>query len=175
MKKELSRHTENTQCYRLFWYIIRDILLTQSLYNDTDSVLQQKMLRWYGHVWQKADNNWVKCMEHEVEGRTPKGWPKPTRTEVVEKGCKSVMHINPTGRMLWIVVDGGSWYRMPDDQDGCDWMPPMIPGNPGSPRQRAIKQLCVYSVVTLEMHLLLLYMLRWHFSLLRAKVDKNIN
>ena len=36
--------------------------------NDTALVLQQNMLRWYGHVPRKEDNDWVKkCMEYEVE------------------------------------------------------------------------------------------------------------
>jgi len=30
-------------------------------------------LRWYGHVLQKEDNDWVKkCMEYEVEGTGPR-------------------------------------------------------------------------------------------------------
>jgi len=37
--------------------------------DDIISVLQQNRLRWYGHVLQKEDNDWVKkCMEYEVEG-----------------------------------------------------------------------------------------------------------
>ena len=24
--------------------------------------------------------------------------------------------------MLWVVVDGGSWWRLFDDQDGCEWV-----------------------------------------------------
>ena len=36
---------------------------------DIISVLQRNRLRWYGHVLQKEDNDWVKkCMEYEVEG-----------------------------------------------------------------------------------------------------------
>jgi len=35
--------------------------------DDIISVLQQKRSRWYGHVLQKEDNNWVKkCMKYEV-------------------------------------------------------------------------------------------------------------
>jgi len=31
-------------------------------------------LRWYEHVMQKEDNDWVKkCMEYEVEGARPRG------------------------------------------------------------------------------------------------------
>jgi len=40
-------------------------------------VLQQNRLRWYGHVLQKDDDDWVKkCMEHEVEGSRPRGRPR---------------------------------------------------------------------------------------------------
>ena len=42
--------------------------------DDTALALQQNKLRWYGHVLQKEDDDWVKkCMEYEVEGPRPKG------------------------------------------------------------------------------------------------------
>ena len=51
-------------------------------------VLQQNRLRWYGHVMRKEDNDWVKkCMEYEVEGARPRGRPKKTWREIVEKEC----------------------------------------------------------------------------------------
>jgi len=41
--------------------------------DDIILVLQQNKLRWYGHVLQKEDNDWVKkCMEYEVEGARPR-------------------------------------------------------------------------------------------------------
>jgi len=41
-------------------------------------ILQQNRLRWYGHVLQKEDNDWVKkYMEYKVEGSRPRG--RPTR------------------------------------------------------------------------------------------------
>jgi len=44
--------------------------------DDIISVLQQKRLRWYGHVLQKEVNDWVKkCMEYQVEGARPRGRP----------------------------------------------------------------------------------------------------
>jgi len=47
-------------------------------------------MRWYGHVLQKEDNDWVKkCMEYEVEGAKPRGRPKKTWTEIVEKDCQA--------------------------------------------------------------------------------------
>ena len=38
----------------------------------------------------KEDNNWVKrCMAYEVEGSRPRGRPKRTWREVVEKNCQA--------------------------------------------------------------------------------------
>jgi len=52
------------------------------------SVLQQNRLRWYQHVLRKADSDRVKkCMEYEVKGARPRGRPKKTWTEIVEKDC----------------------------------------------------------------------------------------
>jgi len=48
------------------------------------------MLRWYGHVLPKEDNDWVKkCMEYEMEGARSRGRPKKTWIEIVEKDCKA--------------------------------------------------------------------------------------
>jgi len=56
--------------------------------DDIISVLQQIRLRWYGHVLRKEDSNWVKkCMEYEVEGVRPRGRPKKTWREILEKDC----------------------------------------------------------------------------------------
>ena len=53
-------------------------------------VLQQNRSQWYGHVLRKDDNDWVKkCMEYEVEGARPRGKPKKTWTEIVEKDCQA--------------------------------------------------------------------------------------
>jgi len=57
--------------------------------DDIILVLQQNRLRWYGHVVQKEDNDWVKkCMEYEVEAARPRGRPKKTWREIVEKDCQ---------------------------------------------------------------------------------------
>ena len=57
--------------------------------DDIISVLQQNRLQWYGHVLRKEDNDWVKkCMEYEVEGASPRGRPKKTWREIVEKDCQ---------------------------------------------------------------------------------------
>jgi len=54
--------------------------------DDITLVLQQNGLQWYGHVLRKEDDDWVKkCMEYEVEGPRPRGRPKRTWREVVEK------------------------------------------------------------------------------------------
>ena len=74
--------------------------------DDIISVLQQNRLRWYGHVLQKEDNDWVKkCMEYEVEGARPRGRPKKTWREIVERTFR---HVHLTERMPWIMIDGGS-------------------------------------------------------------------
>ena len=58
--------------------------------DDIALVLQQNTLRWYGHVLRKEDDDWVKkCMEYEAEGPRPRGRPKRTWTEVVEKDCQA--------------------------------------------------------------------------------------
>jgi len=58
--------------------------------DDIILVLQQNRLRWYGHVMKKKDTDWVKkCMEYEVEGSRPRGRPKMTWREVVQKDCQA--------------------------------------------------------------------------------------
>ena len=54
--------------------------------DDIILMLQQNRLRWYGHVLRKENTDWVKkCMEYEVEGSRPRGRPKRTWREVVQK------------------------------------------------------------------------------------------
>jgi len=53
-------------------------------------VLWQNRLCWFGHVLWKEDSDLVKqCMEYEVEGARPRGRPKKTWTEVVQKNCQA--------------------------------------------------------------------------------------
>jgi len=53
-------------------------------------VLEQNRLLWYRHVLRKEDNDWVKkCMKNEVNVARPRGRPKKTRTEVVQKDCQA--------------------------------------------------------------------------------------
>ena len=57
---------------------------------DIILILQQNRLQWYGHVLRKEDNDWVKkYMEYEVEGSRPRGRPKRTWREVVQKDCQA--------------------------------------------------------------------------------------
>jgi len=58
--------------------------------DDLILILQQNRLRWYRHVLRKEDTDWVqKCMEYEVEGSRPRGRPKRTWKEVVQKDCQA--------------------------------------------------------------------------------------
>jgi len=41
-------------------------------------------------VLRKEDSDWVKiCMEYEVEGARPRGRPKKTWRQIVEKDCQA--------------------------------------------------------------------------------------
>ena len=58
--------------------------------DDIISLLRQNRLRWYVHVLRKEDNDWMKkCMEYEMEGSRPRGRPKKTWREIVEKDCQA--------------------------------------------------------------------------------------
>jgi len=77
--------------------------------DDIISLLQQNWLCWYGHIWVK------KCMEYEVEGSRPRGRPKRTWKEVVQKDCQ-LRKLNMEGAMdhsrrRKLIKDG--WFFMP--------------------------------------------------------------
>jgi len=46
-----------------------------------------------------------KCVEYELEGARPRGRPRKTWTEIVQKDCQA-RKLN--GRMSRIIIDGGS-------------------------------------------------------------------
>ena len=74
--------------------------------DDIILILQQNRLRWYGHVLQKEDTDWVKkCTEYEVEGSRPRGRPKRTWKEVC-KDCQAC-NLNKEDAM-----DGGRWKKL---------------------------------------------------------------
>jgi len=71
-------------------------------------------------VLRKEDNDWVKkCIEYEVEGTTPRGRPKKTWRETVEKDCRA------RGLNREDAMDCSRWRNqigMIDDHDECEWM-----------------------------------------------------
>ena len=70
--------------------------------NDIALVLQQSRLWWYGHVLWK-DDDWVKkWMVYEIQGPIPRGHGQ-------RLSKRTVKHVNWIKRMLWIIVNGGSW------------------------------------------------------------------
>jgi len=74
---------------------------------DIVLIVQQNRLQWYGHVLRKEDNDWVKkCMENEVEGSRPRGRPKRTWKEVVQKDCQA-RNLNREDAM-----DHGKWKKL---------------------------------------------------------------
>ena len=84
---------------------------------DIISVLKRNRLRWYGHVLRKEENDWVKkCMEYEVAGTRPRGRPKKTWREIVEKDCRA------RGLHTEDAMVRGRWRKqigMIDDHDEC--------------------------------------------------------
>jgi len=74
-----------------------------------------------GMCCEKEDNDWVKkCMEYEMEGTRPRGRPKKTWREIVEKDCKTC-GLN----MEDAINDRSRWrkqIRMIDYLDECDWV-----------------------------------------------------
>jgi len=70
---------------------VPDMELRQRLgIDDIILILQQNRMRWYRHVLRKEDNDWLKrCMGYEVEGSRPRGRPKRTWREVVQKDCQA--------------------------------------------------------------------------------------
>ena len=75
--------------------------------DDIILILQQNRLRWYGHVLRKEDTDWMKkCMEYEVEGSRPRGRPKRTWKEVVQKDCQA-RNLNKEDAM-----DCGRWRKL---------------------------------------------------------------
>ena len=83
------------------WFLITTLGI-----DDIILVLQQNRLQWHGHVPRSGVWN---------RGSQAKRRPKKNWREVMEK---TVKHVNWTRRMLWIIVDGGSWKRRLDDQNG---------------------------------------------------------
>jgi len=87
-------------------------------FEDIISVLQRNMLLRYGHVMQKENNDWLKkCMEYEVEGTRPRGRPKKTWREIVEKDCRG------RGLNKEDAMDYSRWRKqigMNDNHDVCE-------------------------------------------------------
>ena len=68
--------------------------------DDIILILQQNRLRWYGHVLRKEDT------EYEVEGSRPRGKPKRTWREVLQKDCQA-RNLNREDAM-----DRGRWKNL---------------------------------------------------------------
>ena len=112
--------------------------------DDIISVLRQNRLQWYGRVLRKEDNDWVKkCMEYEVEDARPRGRPKKTWIEIVEKDCKA--HVLNTEDAM----DSSRWRKQIgriNDHNKYEWV--NVSSGTSSPglsqtKSRAVKRLCV--------------------------------
>jgi len=115
-------------------------------------------LRWYGHVLRKEDNDWVKkCMDYKVEGTRPRGRPKKTWREIVEKDCRArglntedAMDRSRRRKQIGMIVD----------RDECSgWMFLLVPAHPGCPGQVPQSRktvvcvcVCVFNEVQINIH-----------------------
>jgi len=81
---------------------------------------------------------WKKCMEYEVEGSRPRGRPRRTWKEVVQKDCQA-RKLNKEDAM-----DRGRWKKLIKIGWWSGWWVGecffLVPAHPGSPGQRAVKR-----------------------------------
>jgi len=96
----------------------------------------QFQLRRYGHVLQK-DSDWMKkCIEYEVERARPRGRPKKTWRDIVEKDCQ-VRKLNKEVAME---------EKMEEADKG--WlMTTIVPAHPGCPGQSLESRKMEYAVL----------------------------
>jgi len=74
----------------MFGVKLQNRIPRKGLRDDIISVIQQNRLGWYWHVLRKEDNDWMKkCMEYEVDSTRPRGRPKKTWRDTVEKDCQA--------------------------------------------------------------------------------------
>jgi len=52
-------------------------------------MIKKSRLRWFGHVEQKCDNEWVRCITWKVEGIRQRGCPKNTWWDCVKNDVES--------------------------------------------------------------------------------------
>jgi len=110
------------------------------LYLNHVHFFTQSVSSFLGHVLQKEDTDWVKkSMDYEVEGSRPRGRPKKTWKEVVQKDCQAP-NLNREDA-TWIVVD---WMMI---RMVGGWVFLLVPAHLGSPWQRTVKWLLLCVVV----------------------------
>jgi len=105
VRKENKVALERAEIRMLRWKRVPSNELRERLaIDDIILILQQNRLRWYGHVLQKEDADWVKkSMEYEVEGSGPRSRPKRTWREVVHKDylALNLNREDAMGRSRW--------------------------------------------------------------------------
>ena len=75
---------EHTMMQRMCGVTLRDRVSSKELYSrlgmdSISSTVTRSRLRWYGHVQQKDDMDWVKrCTEYEVSGNVGRGRGRKT-------------------------------------------------------------------------------------------------
>ena len=111
--------------------------------DDIILILQQNRLWWYGHVLRKEDTDWVKkCMEYEVEGSRPRGRPKRTWREVVQRDCqaRNLKREDAMDRGRWKKLIKNGWWSgwWVGECFFWYWLTRVVPG------RRAVKRLLLF-------------------------------
>ena len=91
-------------------------------------MIKKSRLRWFGHVEQEDDNDWVKrCITWEVQGIRQRGCPKKTWWDCVKSDVESL----------------GRSQKDAQSRNKCRRRIKGQPANPGSPGKMAVKTVCV--------------------------------
>ena len=111
LKREEEAKLERNEMKMIRWMVgvkvtdrVRNTDLRKRLgLEELQIILRKRRLRWFGHV-ERREGEWVKeCMKINVSGKTPRGRPKKTWWEIVEKDMKmaGLKREDARDRVLW--------------------------------------------------------------------------
>jgi len=99
MKMEDIQHLQRAEIMMVRWMcgvtlrdrVTSDELLSLMKVNAVFEVVRQNRLRWFGHVYRKSDDNWVKkCQQLLVEGKAGRGRGRKTWLHCIRRDMKEL-------------------------------------------------------------------------------------
>ena len=133
-------HWGDTGLLRVTWWIWQ--------IDNCDCCVAVTATCWWLSGSNTSAEDWVKkCMEYEVEGARPRGRPKRTWREVVREDCQACKMNKEDA------IDRCKWRKLIKDVRWSGWVWVgecffLVSAYHGSPRQKAVKRLCVCVRVT---------------------------